>query len=285
LYCTLGNIEFNLQTSPTSESDTLEISWAQHETINQPGKLQPTGRSLVERTLEIYLHQSFCKVETQIKALTDAALNYDVMALVMGNGKLVGDYVIVSIEKEKKQTDELGNLISASLTITLKEFIADKLQTEQTKAEKNAFATGKKKGVTNKAKNGTPASAPCKTQVSQYCAKLRTYQAKENSDWAFFRQSTDPAIKQNTGFSVRSSVSVVQKLSESIKSLHNDCLVKYAMEFPVDQLITDCPTYIAAMLGSDAAAQQRGHTGFQGWINQVLAKSTAANTSTTTRKP
>lgn len=284
MYCTLGNIEFNLHTSPTTESDALEISYAQHELINQPGKLQPTGRSLVERTLEIFLHQSFCKVEDQIKALTDAAVNYDVMALVMGNGKLVGDFVITAIEKETKQRDDLGNLISASLTITLKEFIADKLQTEQNKADKDAFATGKKKGVTNKDK-GTPASAPCKTQVSNFCSKLQSYKAKESSDWAFFTQSTEASVRKNVAFSIRSNISVVKNLCQSMKSLHNDCLVQYNMDFPVDQLITTCGTYNSAMLGVSSSAQLNGHTSWQGWINQILAKSTSANTKTTTRKP
>jgi len=285
MYCTLGTIEFNLQTSPTSESDSLEISWVTHELINQPGKLQPTGRSLVERTIEMYLHQSFCKVEDQIKAITDAATNYDVMALLMGNGKLVGDYVITQIEKETKQRDELGNLISATLTVTLKEYIADKLQTQQTAANKDAFATGKKKGVTNKAKTGTPASAPCKTQVSNFCGRLQSYKAKESSDWAFFTQSAEASVRQNVAFSIRSHISTVKNLCESMKSLHNDCLVQYNMDFPVNQLISTCGTYNTAMLGGSSTAQQQGHTSWQGWISQILAKSTSANSQTATRKP
>lgn len=284
MYCTLGNIEFNLQTSPVTESDTLEISWAEHETINQPTKLQPTGRSLVERTLEIFLHQSFCKVEDQIKALTDAAINYDVMALVMGNGKLVGDFIITTIEKETKQRDELGNLIGASLTITLKEYIADKLQTEQAKADKKAFATGNKKGVTNKTKSGTAATAPCKTQVSNFCTRLQSYKAKESSDWAFFTQSSELSVRQNVAFSIRSHISVVKNLCDSMKSLHQDCLNQYNMDFPTDQLISTCGTYTAAMNGSNPTAQQTAHTSWQGWINQILAKSTAANTSTIIRR-
>lgn len=284
MYATLGNIEFNLHTSPTTESDSLEISWVSHELINQPGKLQPTGRGLVERELEIFLHQSFCKVEEQIKKLTDAALNYDVMALVMGNGKLVGDYVITTISKTTSQTDELGNIIAANLTLTLKEYISDKLQTAQNNANKNAFATGKKQGVTNKAKTGTPASAPCKTQVSNFCSRLQSYKAKENSDWAFYRQSTDPSVKQNVRFSIKSHISVVKNLSNSMKTQHNDCLVQYHMDFPTDQLITACGDYATAMAGSDEAYQQRSHTSWQGWIAQILNKSTAANASQITRR-
>lgn len=285
MYATLGTIEFQLHTSPTAESDDLEIIWAGHEIINQPTKLQPTGRSLVTKEIEMLLHQSFCKVDEQVKKITDAATNYDAMALLYGNGKLEGDFVITAISKKTEQRDDLGNLISVTLTVTLKEFIADKLQTEQDKANKDAFATGDKKGVTNKKKDPPKA---CKNHVSDYAGKLQSYQVQEGNDYRKFTTSTDPSVKAGANFSVRNSVAAVKKLSESVKAAHADCLTQYQISTLVSTLITNCDALTAAMLASLAAntsAQASAHLNFQNNISQLRNLAHVANVQSITRKP
>lgn len=282
MYCTLGTIEFELHTSPTAESDSLEISYAEMELINQPTKLQPTGRSLLTKEFEIYLNQSFCKVADQIKALNDAATNYDALALLYGNGKLAGDFVITSIGTKTEERDMVGNLIAATLTVTLKEFIADKLQTEQNKANKDAFATGDKKGVTNK-KTAPPKS--CKNHVSDYASKIKSYQVKENADFRSFLATTDAAAKATLNYKVRSSVASVKKLSETIKSAHATCLTQYSLTSKVDDLIAACTTLTTAMLGVDTTAQSSANLNFQNRVAIIHNASTVANAQSITRKP
>jgi len=278
MYAQLGNIIFDKAFSPTSESDTLEISWVSHETINTPPKLQPTGRGAVEQELQIYMHQSFCGVEQRVKALTDYAVNYDVLPLLLGNGKLVGDFVITSIGKETAQRDELGNLIAVTVTLTLKEFIADRLQTEQTKANKKAFATGSKKGVVGKKKTAGP--TPCKTQVSSYSSSLQSYRAKEYSDFVSHIQGF-PTAKSR----VIASVTAVKSASQNMANSYSHCLSQYGMQSNVAALITNCTSYATAMEGGDLNTKRSLHFTFQNLIGAIAKQATSANVSTITRKP
>lgn len=280
MYSQLGSIIFSKAFSPTTESDSLEISWAEMELINQPTKLSPTGRGLVEMNIEIFMHQSFCKVDDQIKALTDAAVNFDVLPFILGNGKLVGDFVIATIAKTVQQKDELGNLIAANVTLTLKEYIADKLQTEQKKADKNAFATGKKTGVTG-AKKEPPKT--CKNYVSDYAGKLRSYRRQEESDFSNFQLVVDLSLKQQAAFKVKASVAAVKRLSQDMLAKHSDCLTQYVIT-SINNLITTCDAFTAAMSGGSSTQQSLQHQTFQTRINNILTTCTAANVSTITRR-
>lgn len=191
MHSQLGTIVFDKAFTPTGESDSLEITWASFDLINQPTKLQPTGRGLVEYSIEMFFHASFCKVDDQIKSLTDSAVNYDVLPFLLGNGKLVGDFVIINISKKVEQKDDLGNLISATVTVNLKEYVSDKLQTQQNNAKNNATATGNKKGVTGSTRLKVN---PCNTKIGTANAQIfsdaslcQTYHSKymNTSDHSF----------------------------------------------------------------------------------------------------
>lgn len=282
MFCTLGNIEFKLHTSPRADSDTMEIPWVTHELINQPGKLQPTGRNLVEKELEMYFHAEFCNVEDKLKELYDAATNYDVMALVMGNGRLIGDFVIVSISKNTEQSDELGNKIAVSVTVSLKEHVADKLQNEQKKAEKKAFATGEKKAVTNKKK--APAYNTCKGYISSFSSKLRMYQGKEQNDFTRYSNMTGPS-KQAIAFDVIGHITNVKRITEENYNGHPDCINEYQMGPDCASLIQTCIDFQVAMNGINSIEQTRQHQAFNRLINSICSKATAANSKSATRKP
>lgn len=282
MFATLGNIEFNLHTSPTADSDTLEIPWVEHELINQPQQLQPAGRNLVEKELEMFFHASFCKVEERVKELKDAAQNYDVMALLMGNGKLIGDFVITNIVTKTDQADELGNRIAVTLSVTLKEYVSDKLQNEQKKAEKNAFATGNKKAVSNN-KKPAPYNS-CKGYISSYTSKLRMYQSKEQNEFNKYTQLTGSG-KVSVAWNVRDAILNVKKNTDEIYNTHPDCINEYQMGPNAANLIQVCNDFYLAMNGIDYLQQTRLHQSFNTIITTIISKATSANSNTATRKP
>lgn len=144
----LGNIIFDKAFAPDSISRGDETAYAEHALISQKPRLQPTGNNLEEIELPIKLRAEISDVTNTILTLKKSKDNFEVLPLLMGNGRYVGDFVIIKIDELQTVTLPDGTLIEAGINISLKEFvIPDKLQQQQNAARKMAFAAGEKKPV------------------------------------------------------------------------------------------------------------------------------------------
>lgn len=290
MYSQLGLIIFDKVFSPSSQSDELEISWAEFETINQPTKLQPTGRGLVEMELEMFLHQSFCNVADQVKTLTDAAVNYDVMPLLWGNGKLEGDFIISNISKKTEQKDELGNLIGVTVTVTLKEYIADKLETQQANAKNNAFATGNKKGVTDK-KNNTQNISPCNKKISKAASSIKSYATRINKSHAIYQASQDLSNANQSARVIANDALKVSALCKSMIDENAQCLQTHGFTNMFSDIgVTAYQLYLAATAPfldnpSVKLIVKTRHQEFQVTCNNALLQFSGVISSSIARRP
>lgn len=142
MYAQLGNIRFEGLKGFSSFSHERGVNYAQHERINGKPRLQAVGELLDTISFEMYLHADFTDPETDIETLNVAMRNREILLLILGNGKIVGDFIIPSMSQVNSFTDPFGNLISATISIELLESFNDNpLREDERQAISNAFAT------------------------------------------------------------------------------------------------------------------------------------------------
>jgi phage protein U len=181
MYCQLGVTVYNGQKSFTSFSQDGDVVLVEHALIGVKPKLQPSGLNLETVTLTLFLHQEYCVVEDEIAKLINSRDTFEILPLLWGNGKVEGDFVIKQITRDKVQQDDLGNTYAAAVTVVLKECVNDKMDQAQLDAQKNAFATGKKKPATKSARVN-PES--CQKKFSDTISRIRSYGAGVNAAMA-----------------------------------------------------------------------------------------------------
>jgi len=138
----LGEIEFlRPLDGPTSFAKTKSANFAEMERIEGPPTLQKLGGVLTTIELDMYLHHSFTNVRQALNKF-DAALDAgESLTLINGLGDVEGDFVITDLRTIYEGTDDVGRLMSASITVSLKEFVpADPAQADRAKAKKAGFA-------------------------------------------------------------------------------------------------------------------------------------------------
>lgn len=142
MYAQLGTIRFEQLKGFTSLEETFGVNYAQHERINGKPRLEAVGDILDTISFSMLLHSDFTDPEVDIQRLKQSLADREVMTLILGNGSIVGDFVIPSFTKSVSFTDPKGNIISCTLEIELLEAFDDsKVTKEKQEALAKAFAT------------------------------------------------------------------------------------------------------------------------------------------------
>jgi len=144
----LGNIVFEKAFGPDTITRADETTYAEHALISQKPRLQPTSNNLEEIELPLRLRAEWCNVADTILKLKNSKDSFEVLPLLMGTGRYIGDFVIIKMDEAQTQTFADGFAIEAVVNISLKEYaIPDKLQQQQNAQRKQAFAVGEKRPV------------------------------------------------------------------------------------------------------------------------------------------
>jgi len=142
MYAQLGTIRFEGVKGFTSLEENFAVNYAQHDRIKGKPRLEFVGDVLDTISFSMFLHSDFTNPEDDIEALKVYMLNKEILPLILGNGKLVGNFVIPNFSKTTEFTDPSGNIISATLSVDLIEsFTEDPLKDADKKAKEKAFAT------------------------------------------------------------------------------------------------------------------------------------------------
>jgi len=145
MYAQLGNIRFEGLKGFSNFSHERGVNYAQHELINGKPRLQAVGDNLDSISFGMYLHSEFTNPEADIEALRLAMQNREILPLILGNGRVLGFFVIPNFSQENSFTDPLGNLIEATLSVELLEsFTDDPLRESELQAINQAFATSQR---------------------------------------------------------------------------------------------------------------------------------------------
>ena len=142
MYAQLGNIRFEGLKGFSNFSHERGVNYAQHELINGKPRLQAVGDNLDSISFGMYLHSEFTNPEADIDTLRVSMQNREVLPLILGNGRVLGFFVIPNFSQVNSFTDPVGNLIEVTLSIELLEsFSDDPLRESEIQAINQAFAT------------------------------------------------------------------------------------------------------------------------------------------------
>ncbi|WP_153799077.1 phage tail protein [Foetidibacter luteolus] len=143
MYAQLGNIRFENLKGFTEYSKAGSSTYAEHQLLDGKPRLQLTGHGLEEITIAMRLHASFCNPENELEAIRNFRLNGEILPLLFGNGRLVGNFVIVSMTETTEDADAQGNVFSYIVNCSLREYVTnDKLQQEQAQSRRRAASVG-----------------------------------------------------------------------------------------------------------------------------------------------
>jgi phage protein U len=145
MYAQLGNIRFEGLKGFSNFSHERGVNYAQHELINGKPRLQSVGDNLDSISFGMYLHSQFTNPEADIETLRLAMQNREILPLILGNGTVLGFFVIPNFSQVNSFTDPSGNLIEVTLSIELLESYSDSpLREAELQAINNAFATSQR---------------------------------------------------------------------------------------------------------------------------------------------
>jgi phage protein U len=149
MFAQLGNIVFSgLYGFNDLRFEGDQANYAEFELINSKPTLQSIGSSLMEISASVTMNVNFCDLNKQLQALKAYKDAREVLPLLLGNGKYLGDFVITGMPYSVDEAFPDGTFKQISLDLSLKEYYTiNKLEQKQLSARKAAFALGDKKPV------------------------------------------------------------------------------------------------------------------------------------------
>ncbi len=123
MWAQLGSIVFELLETPEALTQKDKWDYVEHKVLDEKSHLQKMGKSLQELTLKIKLSTAFgTDPQKMLSAIYENAEKEEPLSFILGDGMIIGKYVIQEITKEWKRTDNKGRLLSVELEIKLKEW-------------------------------------------------------------------------------------------------------------------------------------------------------------------
>lgn len=122
MFAILGEIEFTVAGGISGMEQRGSADWAEHARIQGKPLLEWIGEGVDECNLTIELHPVLGDPEARLRALRLAKKKHEPMALVMGSGEYLGPYVIVDLNNVIRRATAVGQIKSASVQVSLKEY-------------------------------------------------------------------------------------------------------------------------------------------------------------------
>lgn len=141
MYAQLGDIVYQALVGFQTFDQVKEESYAEHPLINGKPRLQKIGSKLDTVSLGIRLHKMFTDPDVELNKLEQYRKNGEILALIMGDGRIIGDFVINSMTISHKQMTPDGGILLVELTLDLKEYFSpDRDAAASNAAVNNGFA-------------------------------------------------------------------------------------------------------------------------------------------------
>jgi len=239
MYAQLGNIRFEGLKGFSNFSHERGVNYAQHELINGKPRLQAVGDNLDSISFGMYLHSEFTNPEADIETLRLAMQNREILPLILGNGRVLGFFVIPSFSQDNSFTDPNGNLIEVTLSVELLEsFSDDPLREAELQAIQQAFATSTRN---SNVRSVLPAKISQGMTMTTEISKIQTsvtltgiYTAKieeipsRSEYWSgkINKSLTDIEGSLTNVQSILSDASELQEMAENLPTAINDVYVR-----------------------------------------------------------
>jgi len=125
MWAVLGNVTFEVLTSPEHYTADRDYDYAEHKVVQAKPILQWVSDALETLSFDFRFHQSFSNPATEIANLRAAADQHLALPFVYGNGYHRGYFVITKIGVGYEVMSDLGDLVSITVRVALKEYVPD----------------------------------------------------------------------------------------------------------------------------------------------------------------
>jgi phage protein U len=122
MFAILGDIEFTVAGGVSAIEHSGAADWAEHPRMQGKPLLEWVGEGLDECQLTLELHPVLGDPEQRLRALRMAKTQHQPLAWVMGSGEYLGPYVITHLSNVIRRTSATGQLLAATLQISLREY-------------------------------------------------------------------------------------------------------------------------------------------------------------------
>lgn len=121
MFAQLGDHIFQGLKTPVSTSEADAVKYGQIPRVNDKDAIQPTGAELRELSLTITYSSEFCDPQAEIHALKTSMHAFEVLPYITGDGRIVGKFVITSLDIANQQCAADGWVELATVTVNLLE--------------------------------------------------------------------------------------------------------------------------------------------------------------------
>lgn len=141
-YASFGDIAFEIF-SYREHKENSQFAVSKLQTVIAPSSMQFLGSELMSLELTINFHNAFCNPTEEYEKLKELAKTGEPQKLIIAE-KVLGDFVIESIDADFQQIDAFGQSVDISLNVKFTEYIKKEIQKRQTTTKKKGKAVKKK---------------------------------------------------------------------------------------------------------------------------------------------
>lgn len=135
MYGYLGELIFETPIGVDGFSKDVSIVVSEQNKIQAKPSVQISSQNLDKASLELSFNRYFCDPSAKILQLEEIVRAGKPLPLVFANGTYKGKYIVDKINEQVKRTDPKGNIISATVSVSLIEFPEE--SSEKTPKQKN----------------------------------------------------------------------------------------------------------------------------------------------------
>lgn len=258
---TLGNISFDIIKGFESLSTSKEATYSEHAIVDGKPVLQRIGTALDKVSIGIRFHAGFCVPENEIENLEQAQFRGDISALILGNGRVLGEFIIQGISLSYSQTDGDGNITDCNVSLDLTEYYSpNRLDRRKEFAKSNAFAleqNNPQKAVNiNVAKSGPAAMGESVTAAAAAGGDFNIEAAK---------MSAGATPSEGTWSKLKKSANEARKGLENVKSIINST-PGYPVAYP--DVLTRADETLDALIDLELAINTKDVSIFTGSMDR-----------------
>lgn len=235
MFAQLGNYTFEGLKSPGSLSDNRGVRYGRIALVNGKDALQFTGEELAEIRLSLLLSIDFCDPVEEIEALRKSMTSAEVLPFIMGDGTVVGKYVITTVDVTPQRYSPTGELEAASISVDLVESAGgDEPEPKGIAVIDNDSTTG------SKAITQTPAAQPPATPVETPAGGI-TADVSAGRNAVAKMKEVGQKIKNGTT-QMKRGIRDVRRLADEVKQAYSSVKTKVENTQKIIQRAKQLPT-------------------------------------------
>lgn len=234
MFAQLGEHIFQGLKTPSTASESHTTKYGIIARTNRKDAVQPTGEELAEITLTILYALDFCVPDEEIEALQKSRRDHEVLPYIKGDGTIVGNFVIKSIDTTITKASPTGATEKASVTITLLEYADAEAPTTKGTAVISNYTSG------DLSPQSTPVVEPPATPVVSPANAITADLQEANGKIATMKSAV-AQVKKGTA-DLKRGVRKVREAANDVQQLYQSAQTKIEVTKKIIDRASDLPS-------------------------------------------